>query len=101
MINLTAVKRRALLPHYWLSILSYFLMSRPALARDLESAAANLSSKTSNLAIILIPFGFAVSALFMLAGNPRGAQLMATTFMAGIITVASTGVVSWIKGVVG
>lgn len=101
MLNLTNVKRRILLPQYWIMILSYSIMSRPVFARDLESIASNLSSKTGNIANLLIPLGFAISAIFMVVGHPRGAQLMSTTVMAALISLGGTSIFNWLKSVVG
>lgn len=102
MVNLYSVKRRVLFPFkYWLYILSYFAMSNPAVARDLESIATNLSTKTANLANLLVPLGFAISAIFMIVGHPRGAQFMSTTLMAALISLGGSSVFSWLKNVVG
>lgn len=73
---------------YWLYLLPYCVMSNPAVARDLESIATNLSTKTGNLANLLVPLGFAISAIFMIVGHPRGAQFMSTTLMAALILIA-------------
>lgn len=100
MIDLTSVKRRVLLPQYWIMILSYSVMSRPAFCRDLESIASNLSTKTGNLANILVPVGFAISAIFMAVGHPKGAQMMSTTLMAALISLGGTSIFNWLKGVV-
>ena len=76
-------------------------MSNPAVARDLESIATNLSTKTGNLANLLVPLGFAISAIFMIVGHPRGAQFMSTTLMAALISLGGGALFNWLKNVVG
>lgn len=76
-------------------------MNHPAIARDLESIANNLSTKTNTIATFLVPLGFAISAIFMVIGHPRGAQFMSTTLMAALITLGGGSLFSWLKGVVG
>jgi hypothetical protein len=96
------LKIRAMLTSkYWFYVLPYFLMSNPAIARDLESIASNLSTKTGNLASLLVPLGFAISAIFMIVGHPRGAQFMSTTLMAALISLGGSSVFNWLKSVVG
>lgn len=76
-------------------------MSHPALARDLESIASNLTNRTSKLAMLLVPIGFAISGIFMVVGNPRGAQLMGMTIMGAIVTLGGTSAFNWLKNIVG
>jgi len=100
------LKVRALLPlNYWSSLifstLLFGFMSNPAVARDLESIASNLSTKTGTLANLLVPLGFAISAIFMIVGHPRGAQFMSTTLMAALISLGGSSVFNWLKSVVG
>lgn len=97
-----SLKKTMILPlKYWLCVIPYFLMSHPVMARDLESIATNLSSKTGTLANLLVPLGFAISAIFMIVGHPRGAQFMSTTLMAALISLGGASVFNWLKGVVG
>ncbi len=97
-----SLKRTMILPlKYWFYVIPYFLMSNPVMARDLESIATNLSSKTGTLANLLVPLGFAISAIFMIVGHPRGAQFMSTTLMAALISLGGASVFNWLKGVVG
>jgi cytochrome bd-type quinol oxidase subunit 2 len=96
------LKRKILLPSkYWIFVLSCMVMSHPTMARDLESIANNLSTKTNTIATFLVPFGFAISAILMAVGHPRGAQFMSTTLMAALITLGGGSLFSWLKGVVG
>lgn len=76
-------------------------VSYPVFSRDLESIATNLSAKTSVIANLLVPLGFAISAIFMIVGHPRGAQFMSTTVMAAIVSLGGTSLFNWLKGVVG
>jgi hypothetical protein len=102
MANSNSLKRRMIFPiKYWLYVFPHFLMSNPAVARDLESIASNLSTKTGAIANLLVPLGFAISAIFMIVGHPRGAQFMSTTLMAALISLGGSSVFSWLKGVVG
>jgi cobalamin synthase len=95
-------KNLTLLPvKYWFYFLSCLVMSHPTMARDLESIAKNLSTKTNTIATFLVPLGFAISAIFMAIGHPRGAQFMSTTLMAALITLGGGSLFSWLKGVVG
>ena len=99
---LNNLERRVLLPSkYWLYMMSCMVMSHPIFARDLESIANNLSTKTNTIATFLVPLGFAISAIFMVIGHPRGAQFMSTTLMAALITLGGGSLFSWLKGVVG
>lgn len=101
-MNLRKIKKTIMLPiKYWFSIIPYLMMSNPAVARDLESIATNLSTKTGNLANLLVPLGFAISAIFMIVGHPRGAQFMSTTLMAALISLGGSSVFNWLKNVVG
>lgn len=96
------LKRQMLAPvKYWFYILPYFVVSNPSFARDLESIATNLSTKTGNIANLLVPLGFAISAIFMIVGHPRGAQFMSTTLMAALISLGGSSVFNWLKSVVG
>lgn len=78
-----------------------FFMSHPVLARDLESIASNLTNRTSKLAMLLVPIGFAISGIFMVVGNPRGSQLMGMTIMGAIVTLGGTSAFNWLKNIVG
>lgn len=99
---LKGLKRRILFPSkYWFYMISCMVMSHPVMARDLESIANNLSTKTNTIATFLVPLGFAISAIFMVIGHPRGAQFMSTTLMAALITLGGGSLFSWLKGVVG
>ncbi|MGZ3789730.1 MAG: hypothetical protein ACXVLQ_14470 [Bacteriovorax sp.] len=102
MTKFQKIKRRMIFPvKYWFHILPYFVMSNPAVARDLESIATNLSTKTGAIANLLVPLGFAISAIFMIVGHPRGAQFMSTTLMAALISLGGSSVFNWLKNVVG
>ena len=101
-MNLKNLKRTIMLPiKYWFYVIPYLVMSNPAVARDLESIATNLSTKTGNLANLLVPLGFAISAIFMIVGHPRGAQFMSTTLMAALISLGGSSLFNWLKSVVG
>lgn len=101
-MTIKSIKRTVILPiKYWFYVIPYFLMSNPAVARDLESIATNLSTKTGTLANLLVPLGFAISAIFMIVGHPRGAQFMSTTLMAALISLGGASVFNWLKSVVG
>ena len=101
-MNLNKVKKTIMLPiRYWFYVIPYAVMSNPAVARDLESIATNLSTKTNKLAILVIPIGFAFSAFFMIIGSPRGAIFMSSTLLAAIISLGGSSVFSWLKGIVG
>ena len=101
-MNLKNVKKTVMLPiKYWFYIVPFMLMSNPIIARDLESIATNLSTKTNKLAGLVIPIGFAFSAFFMIIGSPRGATFMSTTLLAALITLGGNSVFSWLKGIVG
>lgn len=76
-------------------------MSHPVMARDLESIATNLTSKTNKLASLLVPIGFAISGMFMIFGNPRGTQMMSMTLMAGVVVLGGSSAFSWLKSIVG
>ncbi len=102
MVNSVSLKRRMIFPvKYWYYVVPYLLMSNPVVARDLESIATNLSSKTGAIANLLVPLGFAISAIFMIVGHPRGAQFMSTTLMAALISLGGNSIFNWLKGVVG
>jgi hypothetical protein len=101
-MNLKNLKKTIMLPiKYWFYVIPYLMMSNPVVARDLESIATNLSTKTGNLANLLVPLGFAISAIFMIVGHPRGAQFMSTTLMAALISLGGSSVFNWLKNVVG
>jgi hypothetical protein len=101
-MNSQKIKKFVMLPFkWWPYIILSFFMSHPLLARDLESIATNLSTKTGNIANLLVPLGFAISAIFMIVGHPRGAQFMSTTLMAALISLGGTSVFNWLKSVVG
>ena len=87
--------------HYLFTISLYLVMSHPVMARDLESIATNLTSKTNKLASLLVPIGFAISGMFMLFGNPRGTQMMSMTLMAGVVILGGSSAFSWLKNIVG
>lgn len=78
-----------------------FFMSHPVLARDLESIASNLTTRTNKIAMLLVPIGFAISGIFMVVGNPRGSQLMGMTIMGAIVTLGGTSAFNWLKNIVG
>lgn len=99
--NVNTFNGRSMLSSKWLMMLACLFVSYPIFARDLESIASNLSTKTSVIAHLLIPFGFSISAIFMIVGHPRGAQLMSATLMAALISLGSQSFVNWFKGVVG
>ena len=102
LMNINKVKKTIMLPiKYWFYVIPYSFMSNPAVARDLESIATNLSTKTNKLAMLVVPIGFAFSALFMIIGSPRGAIFMSSTLLAAIITLGGSSVFSWLKGIVG
>ena len=101
MANVLTLNRRSMLSSKWIILLSGLLMSYPVFARDLESIASNLSAKTSVIANLLVPLGFAISAIFMIVGHPRGAQFMSTTIMAALISLGGSSIFNWLKGVVG
>lgn len=84
----------------WIWSLCLF-MSHPALARDLESIASNLTNRTNRIAMLLVPIGFAISGIFMVVGNPRGSQLMGMTIMGAIVTLGGTSAFNWLKSIVG
>jgi hypothetical protein len=101
-MNFNKIKKTMMLPiKYWLCFLPYALMSNPAVARDLESIATNLSTKTNKLAMLIVPIGFAFSALFMIIGSPRGAIFMSSTLLAAIISLGGASVFNWLKAIVG
>ena len=99
--NAMTLSRRSMLENKWLMMLACLFVSYPVFSRDLESIASNLSAKTSVIANLLVPLGFAISAIFMIVGHPRGAQFMSTTVMAAIISLGGTSLFNWLKGVVG
>lgn len=99
--NVFTFNRRAMLSNKWLMMLACLFVSYPVFSRDLESIATNLSAKTSVIANLLVPLGFAISAIFMIVGHPRGAQFMSTTVMAAIVSLGGTSLFNWLKGVVG
>jgi hypothetical protein len=101
-MNFKNLKKRVLFPiKYWFYIIPYLVMSNPAVARDLESIATNLSTKTNKLAMLVVPIGFAFSAFFMIIGSPRGPIFMSSTLLAAIITLGGGSVFGWLKGIVG
>lgn len=101
-MNLNKIKKTVMLPiKYWFCIIPYAVMSNPAMGRDLESIATNLSTKTNKLAMLVVPIGFAFSAFFMIIGSPRGAIFMSSTLLAAILTLGGNSVFSWLKGIVG
>lgn len=96
------LKSRIMLPlKYWPTVFLYTVMSHPVMARDLESIASNLSSKTSKLAGLLVPAGFALAGGFMIFGSPKGAQFLSSTIMAGVVVLGGASIFSWLKGIVG
>ena len=99
--NAMTLSRRSMLENKWLMMLACLFVSYPVFSRDLESIASNLSAKTSVIANLLVPLGFAISAIFMIVGHPRGAQFMSSTVMAAIISLGGTSLFYWLKGVVG
>ncbi len=96
------LKRTVILPlKYWFYVIPFMFMSHPAIARDLESIATNLTTKTNKLATLVIPIGFAFSAFFMVIGSPKGATFMSMTFLAAIVSLGSGSIFNWLKGIVG
>lgn len=101
-MKLENLKNRVMLPlKYWPTIFLYSIMSNPAVARDLESIANNLSTKSSKLAGLLVPAGFALAGAFMVFGSPKGAQFLSSTLMAGIVILGGSSIFSWLKGIAG
>ncbi len=101
-MNLKFLKRTIMLPiKYWFYVIPFMVMSNPIIARDLESIATNLSTKTNKLAMLVVPIGFAFSAFFMIIGSPRGPIFMSSTLLAAIITLGGGSVFGWLKGIVG
>jgi hypothetical protein len=93
--------RIKLLFKYWPTMILYTVMSHPVVARDLESIANNLTSKTSKIAGSLVPIGFAIAAAFMAFGSPRGAQYMSSTLLAAVVGLGGSSIFTWLKGIVG
>lgn len=96
------LKDRVMLPlKYWPTIFLYTFMSHPAVARDLESIASNLTTKTSSLVGKMVPIGFAIAGAFMIFGSPKGATFISGTLMAAFLALGATSIFSWIKNIVG
>jgi len=101
-MNFEKVKKTIILSiKYWFYIFPCLIMSNPSVARDLESIATNLSTKTNKLAMLILPIGFAFSAVFMIIGSPRGAIFMSSTVLAAFLTIGGGSFLSWFKGIVG
>lgn len=81
--------------------LCLFLLTSPVWARDLESIATNLSSKTNTLVLKISPIGFGIAALFMYFGNPRGTQLMSLTLMGSLCVLGGSSVINWLRSIAG
>ena len=95
-------KLKELLPlKYWLYLSLFTIMSNPVIARDLESIASNLTSKTSKVAIMILPIGFLISGIYMLFGSPKGAQIASGAIIATFLTLGSTSIINWFKGILG
>jgi hypothetical protein len=77
------------------------LMTHPVMARDLESIATNLTTKTNKLAGIIAPIGFAIAGIFMFFGNPRGSQLMGLTLVGGLSVLGGSAIFNWLKNIAG
>ena len=86
---------------YWLYLGLFTVMSNPAIARDLESIATNLTSKTSKVAFSILPIGFLISAIFMVFGSPKGVQIASGTVLASFFAIGAVSIVNWFKGIVG
>lgn len=86
---------------YKLSLAVCLFLSHPVLARDLESIASNLTTRTNKIAMLLVPIGFAISGIFMVVGNPRGSQMMGMTIMGALVTLGGTSAFNWLKNIVG
>lgn len=76
------------------------IWSHPLWARDLESVARNLTTKTNKLVILVVPAGFALAALLMSVGNPKGNQVATSALMASILVLSAGSIFSWLQGVV-
>lgn len=101
-MNKAKIKERIMLPlKYWPTIFLYTVMSHPAIARDLESIANNLTTKTSKIAGSLIPIGFAIAGAFMVFGSPRGSQYISSTLLAAVVVLGGGSIFNWLKGIVG
>ena len=101
-MNNLKLKERIMLPlKYWPTIFLYTFMSHPAVARDLESIATNLTTKTHKIAGIIIPIGFAIAGAFMAFGSPKGAQYISSTLIAAVVVLGGNSIFSWLKGIVG
>ena len=86
---------------YWPLMMLYTLMSHPVVARDLESIATNLTSRSSKVAMIIVPFGFTLAGVFMLFGSPKGAMFASGTGLAAFLILGGESIVNWMKGIVG
>lgn len=101
-MNLKNLKKTVMLPiKYWFYIIPFMIMSNPLIARDLESIATNLTSKTSKIASSLVPIGFAIAAAFMAFGSPKGSQYVSTTLLAAVVSLGGGAIYNWLKGIVG
>lgn len=86
---------------YLIYSLCLFLVSHPLLARDLESIATNLTSKTNRLAMVVGPIGFAIGSIFMFFGNPRGTQIMGFTLIGAVSVLGGSSVFNWLRNIAG
>ena len=73
----------------------------PAYARDLESAASSLSTRTSKLGLLLAPLGFSLAAIFMIFGHQKGATLLSLSIVAVIALAGGNSAVHWLSSIVG
>lgn len=83
-----------------LTTLLFGLISNPAIARDLESIATNLTSQSNKLVLAIIPMGFILAAAFMAFGSPKGPQILSNTLMASVLGIGAVSIFGWFKGVV-
>ncbi len=81
-------------------IMSLYFLS-PAFARDLESAASSLSTRTSKLGLLLAPLGFSLAAIFMIFGHQKGATLLSLSIVAVIALAGGNSAVHWLSSIVG
>jgi hypothetical protein len=87
---------------YYLLILNLaMMMSHPLWARDLESIATSMTSRSNKLIMKIVPIGFAIAAAFMAVGNPRGNQIATGALTASILVLGAGSIFGWLQGVVG
>ena len=83
-----------------LFVVSLYVLS-PTYARDLESAASSLSTRTSKLGLLLAPLGFSLAAIFMIFGHQKGATLLSLSIVAVIALAGGNSAVHWLSSIVG